>query len=346
MTSAVVVGLGAALPPRAVPNADLVPYLGVTDEWIERRTGIRSRRAVEPGVWTSDLAVTAGRNAFKSANVEEVDAVVVATTTPDRLSPAMAPDVAHRLGISRPVAAFDLAAVCTGFVYGLAASAGLIAGGIAGSVLLIGAETNTYFLNRTPQTRGCAVLFGDGAAAVVLRTGAPGEIGALEAFDLGSDGAGRDLITIGAGGARQRADALVRGHEPGYASDADLHWAMSGQEVYRQATQRMTESAAALLAKAGYTTADVDRFVAHQANQRILDATADRLGIAADRRLGNVAMFGNTGAASIPLALAEACQDGSLAAGHRLLMTAFGGGLTWGSTVLRWPHIDAVTTEH
>ena len=345
-TAAVIIGLGAALPPRVVPNAELVSQLDVTEEWIERRTGIRARRAVEPGVLTSDLAVTAGRNAFKSANIEDVDAVIVATTTPDRLSPAMAPDVAYRLGIGRSIAAFDMAAVCTGFVYGLAASAGLIAGGIVGSVLLIGAETNTYFLNRAPATRGSAVLFGDGAGAVVLRAGEPAELGALEAFDLGSDGAGKDLITIGAGGAGQRAAAAVGGRAPAYASDADLYWALSGQEVYRRAIRHMSQSAAAVLATAGCTADEVDRFVAHQANQRILDATANRLGIPPERRLGNVASVGNTGAASIPIALADACQDGHLVGGHRLLITAFGGGLTWGSTILRWPDVEAVATAH
>jgi 3-oxoacyl-[acyl-carrier-protein] synthase-3 len=342
--AAVVTGLGSVLPARVVSNAELAPCLDVTEEWIERRTGIRARHAVEPGVTTSDLAVAAGRNALESAGEPAADAVVVATTTPDRLSPATAPGVAYRLGLGPAVTAFDLAAVCSGFVYGLAVSAGLISCGVADRVLLIGAETMSYFLHRAPATRGSAVLFGDGAGAVLLQRGAASDQGALEAFDLGSDGAGTDLITIAAGGSRQRAQALAADRPLTYAPEADLCWALSGQEVYRRAIVHMRRSAEAVLARTGHRIDDVDRFVAHQANQRILDATATQLGIPAARRLGNVATVGNTGAASIPLALADACQDGDLVTGHRLLITAFGGGLTWGSTLLTWPEIKAVST--
>jgi 3-oxoacyl-[acyl-carrier-protein] synthase-3 len=333
---AVLQGLGTVVPGREVSNAELAPALGVSDEWIRRRTGIARRRIVDPGTTTADLATIAGRNALKSAQIDTVDAVVVATTTPDRMSPATAPEVAARVGAGA-AAAFDVAAVCSGFVYGLATCAGLIAAGIAERVLLIGAETNSYFLQYTPETRGPAILFGDGAGAVVLRAGEAGEPGAVGPFDLGSDGAAADLIRIDCGGTRQRARA---GGDP-----EDLYWSISGQEVYRRAVEHMTASSLRVLGAAGHTVDDVDRFVAHQANKRILDRVAELVGVAEDRRLGNVAEVGNTGAASIPLALGDACRQDELRAGHRLLMTSFGGGLTWGSTVLTWPTVDVVGTE-
>ncbi|GID92151.1 beta-ketoacyl-ACP synthase 3 [Amorphoplanes digitatis] len=340
---AVLEGLGTAVPSRRVPNTELAPALEVTDDWIRRRTGIAERRVVEPGTTTADLASTAGRNALKSAQVDNVDAVVVATTTPDRMSPATAPEVAWRVGVA-PAAAFDLAAVCSGFVYGLAACAGLIAAGIAERVLLIGAETNSYFLQHVPQARGPAILFGDGAGAVVLRAGTADEPGAIGPFDLGSDGGAADLIRIESGGSRQRARAAAA--EPS-AKEApeDLYWSVSGQEVYRRAIEHMTQSSLRVLRAAGRTVADLDRFVAHQANQRILDRVAELVGVDVDRRIGNVATVGNTGAASIPLALGDACRAGLLRAGHRLLATSFGGGLTWGSALLTWPALDAVATE-
>ncbi|WP_433717143.1 beta-ketoacyl-ACP synthase 3 [Actinoplanes sp. CA-051413] len=333
---AVLQGLGTAVPGRTVSNAELAPALGVSDEWIRRRTGIAQRRVVDPGTTTADLATTAARNALKSAQTDAVDAVVVATTTPDRLSPATAPEVAWRVGVA-PAAAFDIAAVCSGFVYGLATCAGLIAAGIAERVLLIGAETNSYFLEHTPEARGPAILFGDGAGAVVLRAGETGEPGAIGPFDLGSDGAAADLIRIENGGCRQRARTTA---EPG-----DPYWAVSGQEVYRRAVEHMTASALKVLRAAGNIVADVDRFVAHQANQRILDRVAEQIGVPADRCIGNVASVGNTGAASIPLALGDACRDEALLAGHRLLATSFGGGLTWASAMMTWPQVDVIATE-
>ena len=333
---AVLQGLGTAVPGRTVSNAELAPVLGVSDEWIRRRTGIAQRRVVDPGTTTADLATTAARNALKSAQTDTVDAVVVATTTPDRLSPATAPEVAWRVGVA-PAAAFDIAAVCSGFVYGLATCAGLIAAGIAERVLLIGAETNSYFLEHTPETRGPAILFGDGAGAVVLRAGQAGEPGAVGPFDLGSDGAAADLIRIESGGCRQRARPAPEAGDP--------YWAVSGQEVYRRAVEHMTASALKVLHAAGNTVADVDRFVAHQANQRILDRVAEQIGVPPERCIGNVALVGNTGAASIPLALGEACRDETLRSGHRLLATSFGGGLTWGSAMLSWPQVDVIATE-
>lgn len=328
--AAVLTGVGSCLPPRAVSNDELAAGLGSSDEWIRSRTGIEQRYFAEQGTATSDLAVGAGEKALKSAGVSAVDMVLVATTTPDRPCPATAPTVAARLGM-RGTAAYDVSAVCTGFVYGLATAAGLISARVADRVLVIGAETFSTLLN--PEDRSTAVIFGDGAGAVVLRSGDPQEPGALGPFDLGSDGAGEDLISVPAGGSRQR----LSGADP--AAD-DRYFAMSGKEVFRHAVQRMTGSARAVLARADWCAQDIDHLVSHQANLRITHHVADSLRIPRDRCVSNIAEVGNTAAASIPLALDQAHAEGTLRPGGRLLLTAFGGGLTWGSAVLTWPELD------
>jgi 3-oxoacyl-[acyl-carrier-protein] synthase III len=308
-----------------VTNADLARTLDTTDEWIRTRTGIQQRHVASPETATSDLATEAGARALKSAGHEDVHAVIVATTTPDRMCPSTAPEVASRLGLPQ-VAAFDVGAVCSGFVYGLATAKGLIAGGIAERVLVIGAEVINRFMN--PDDRGTKVIFGDGAGAVVLRAGHDGEAGALGPFDLGSDGDHAELLAVDAGGSR------LPGSTPGI--DPVAHYLrMDGREVYRHAVTRMVASSRRVLEHAGWEVSDIDRLVAHQANVRILDAVGDRLGVAPACRHVNIARYGNTSAASIPLALADA----ELQAGDRVLVTAFGGGLTWGSTVLTWPEL-------
>ncbi|MEV8510429.1 beta-ketoacyl-ACP synthase III [Actinoplanes sp. NPDC051475] len=325
--SAVLVGIGSFLPPRVVSNADLVARLDTTDEWIWARTGIAQRYYADPGMATSDLAVGAGAAALKSAGESTVDTVVVATTTPDRPCPGTAPLVASRLGLTG-AAAFDVNAVCTGFLYGLATGAGLIAGGSADRVLVIGAETFSSILD--PADRTTSAIFGDGAGAVVLRAGTADEPGAIGRCDLGSDGEGYDMITVRAGGSRSRLAATSP--EPG-----DHYFTMAGREVFWRAVQRMSDSCRAVLEQAKMTTEDVDWLVGHQANQRILNRLADNLGIPRERCVSNIAAVGNTAAASIPLALDHVCAAGLLRPGHRVLLTAFGGGLTWGSTVLTWP---------
>ncbi|MDP9405316.1 MAG: ketoacyl-ACP synthase III [Actinomycetota bacterium] len=323
--AAVVRGLGVYAPPRVVTNDELAQRLDTTDEWVRTRTGIAQRHIADAGTSTGDLAAEAAIRAVKSAGGDEPDAVIVATTTPDRLCPATAPEVVTRMGL-RHVAAFDVGAVCSGFVYGLAVGTGLIAAGVTRRVVVVGAETIGRFLN--PQDRSTSVIFGDGAGAVVLGAGNPDELGALGPFDLGSDGAGSDLIAVAAGGSRRPAsDATI--------DVADHYLRMDGREVYRHAIPRMVESCKVVLDRAGWPVDSVDRFVGHQANVRILDGVADRLGIPAERRVVNIDRYGNTSAASIPLALADA----DLQPGHRVLLTAFGGGLTWGSTLLRWPEI-------
>lgn len=328
---AVICGAGAWLPPRVLTNDDLAAHLETSDEWIRSRTGIAARHVADSGTATGDLATEAGALALKSAaesGVTEVDAVVLATTTPDRLCPATAPDVAARLGLPE-VAAWDVSAVCAGFLYGLATASGVIASGDAERVLLIGAEVFTRILN--PNDRTTAVIFGDGAGALVLRAGQAGEPGAVGPCVLGSDGASRDLISVPAGGSRQRT---ARDRE-------DYYFQMRGREVYRHAVERLTDCSLAALARAGWRTGDVDRFAPHQANARICASVAKRLNITAERRLDNIDRVGNTAAASIPLLLAEAAADGRLRARDQVLIAGFGGGLTWGAATLVWPELTA-----
>ncbi|MDT0464460.1 beta-ketoacyl-ACP synthase III [Streptomyces gibsoniae] len=327
--AAVIAGLGCHLPPDVVTNDDLTRRLDTSDEWIRTRTGIATRHVVAPGVATSDLAVEAGRRALDSAG-GGADAVVLATTTPDRPCPATAPDVAARLGLGQ-VAAFDVSAVCSGFLYGLATAAGLIASGTAGRVLLIAADAFTTIVD--PADRGTAVIFADGAGAVVLRAGDPAEPGAVGRVVLGSDGALSGLIEVPAGGSRQRSSRTA-------AAPGEEFFRMAGREVYRQAVGHMVASSRLAAEAAGWNgPGDADRFAAHQANARILGTAAGELGIPPERRLSNIEHVGNTGAASLPVLLAQAAAEGTLAAGHLLLLTAFGGGLSWGATALVWPDV-------
>ncbi|MGW4215267.1 beta-ketoacyl-ACP synthase 3 [Lentzea sp. NPDC004789] len=312
--TAVLAAVGGHVPSIVVTNDDLAARLDTSDEWITSRTGIRTRHVAEPGRSTSDLAIAAGTAALRAAGPDaSIDAVVLATSTPDRLVPATAPAVAAGLGLSG-VAAFDVDAVCSGFVYGLAVTNGLIAAGTASQVLLIGADTFSSIVD--PADRTTAPLFGDGAGAVVLRAGEADEPGALLAVELGSDGALADLITV-----------------------RDGWFAMQGQAVYRQAVTRMAGAARAVLARTGWQPEDVGAFVGHQANLRILRTVGAELGIAAERVHANVTDVGNTVAASIPLALAHAHAAGRLRAGDRVLLSAFGGGTTWGAATLVWPEL-------
>jgi 3-oxoacyl-[acyl-carrier-protein] synthase-3 len=325
-SAAVVAGVGGHVPSTVVTNADLSSRYDTSDEWIRGRTGIATRRRVEPGQSTSDLAVAAGAAALKSAGDDDVDLVILATATPDHTCPATAPFVAERLGLGS-VPAFDLAAVCTGFVYGLSVANAMIVAGSARRILLIGADTFSTIVS--PEDRAAAAVFGDGAGAVVLRAGEPGEAGAVLGFDLGSDGALADLIMVRTGGSRH----------PERTGGADRWFEMRGQAVYRHAVLRMTASARAVMEVCSWTRSDVDKLVAHQANARILTTVATELGIDSGRVYANIAAVGNTVAASIPLALADATAEGELRAGDNVLLTAFGGGATWGAAALTWPEL-------
>lgn len=333
--AAVLCGIGYWLPSTVVTNAELCARLDTSEDWIVSRTGISARRRVKPGEATSDLAVEAGIAALKSAGGMPVDAVVLATTTPDHPCPATAPAVASRLGLTG-VAAFDVSAVCSGFLYGLATAGGLIAAGTADRVLLIAAEAFSTLLD--PDDRTTLPIFGDGAGAVVLRRGRADEPGAIGPTVLGSDGDHSELILVAAGGSRQRSQGQVPDGKSSY-------FQMRGREVYRHAIARMSAAASEALNAADWQLSDVDRLVAHQANARINAAVAASLGLRPDTVARNIAEVGNTAGASIPILLAQAAASGNLQPGHRTLLVAFGGGLTWGATTLTWPELDIHDTQ-
>lgn len=333
--AAVLAGVGGWVPRGTVTNAELEARMNTSDEWIRTRTGIGQRHHVEPGTGTRELAAEAGELALKSAGDNSVDTVILATTTPDRMCPATAPEVASALGLG-PIAAHDISAVCAGFVYGLSAAAGYIAAGIADRVLLIGAETFSAIVN--PEDRDTAVIFGDASGAVVLRAGDPDEPGALGPVRLGSDGDLSDLIEVPAGGARQRsARTKPESHE--------YYLRMQGRKVYRHAKQRMVEASRDVLARSGWEIGDVDRFATHQANARISEAVAEELGLPRERVLSNIEHVGNTSAASLPLLLSDAASAGQLRPGDRLLLAAFGAGVVWGATSLTWPDIAPLSVH-
>lgn len=334
MSSAMVLaGLGAYLPEQIVTNDDLSKVMETSDEWISTRTGIRQRHRAAEGQTSLHLAVEAGQQALKSTSdgITDVDAVLVATMTPDRRCPATAPEVAAALGLGM-VAAFDVAAICSGFVYGAATAQGLIASGTARRVLLIGTEVMSDVLY--PSDRNTAVIFGDGAGAAVLRAGTPEEPGAFGPFDLGADGEESDLIKID-GGAGRIPPSPDR--ETGRAD----YMTMAGRAVYRRSIPTMADSSRTALSRRGWTVEDVDVVIGHQANVRILDAVCNELGVDTARNFINLDKVGNTSAASIPLAMTQAHQQGFVAAGDKVLITAFGGGLTWGSATLTWPDLPA-----
>ncbi|MFF8960131.1 beta-ketoacyl-ACP synthase III [Streptomyces sp. NPDC014894] len=333
--TAVLAGIGYWLPPTVLTNDDLGPRVGTSAEWLRSRTGITSRHVAGPGTATADLAVEAGRRAMASAGIDRVDLVLVATTSPDRVCPATAPDVAARLGQPQ-IAALDVGAACSGFLYGLAVAGGMIASGAAGRVLVIGAETLTSLLD--PGDRATSAIFADGAGAVVLRAGRPGEPGSIGPVVLGSDGAASDLIEVPAGGSRDPGPGTPDSPGARYLS-------VSGPEVFRLAVKRMTEVSHRALAEAGWRLPEVDRVVAHQANAHILAAVGRKLGVRPDRMATNIQHVGNTSAASIPILLAQDADDGRVKPGDRVLLTAFGGGLTWAATTLVWPTSTSTSTR-
>jgi 3-oxoacyl-[acyl-carrier-protein] synthase-3 len=303
---AVVTGWGIGLPDKIVTNEDLSARLDTSDAWITERTGIRERRI---GGTTSELAVAAGAQALERAGRTgaDVDVLVLATTTPDALVPGTSATVQERLGVRG--GAFDLNAACSGFVYSLVAAHGLVSVG-ARRVLVIGSETLSHITDW--DDRSLAVLVGDGAGAVLLEaTDGPGQ---LLAWDLGADGSLRHLLKCDHGG----------------------YLYMNGKEIFRHAVRVVVESSLAALGRAGLTPDDVEVFVPHQANARIISAAAQRLGIPEERCVITIDRYGNTSSASIPLALADALTTGRLQPGSIALLSGFGGGMTWASAVLRW----------
>jgi 3-oxoacyl-[acyl-carrier-protein] synthase-3 len=324
--SAGIYGIGSCVPDRVLTNADLERMVETSDEWILTRTGISERRIVAPGEATSDLATTAGRRALEHAGLTpaDLDLIIVATITPDMPFPAVSNLVQDRLGASR-AAAFDLGAACSGFIYGLATAKQFIATGFYRHVLVIGADALSSVVNWSD--RSTCVLFGDGAGAAVLGPVPDGS--GLLAFDLGSDGSGAELLCVEAGGSRLPASAET-------VANLQHTIRMNGTEVFKFAVRVMEESTLRALAQAGMTTDDVDCFIAHQANIRILDAASKRLGLPAERVFNNVHRYGNTSAASVPIAMVEALAEGRFGNGDTLALVGFGAGLSWASTIMTW----------
>lgn len=320
-----ITGVGAHVPERSVANDELAGRLGVTADWIVGVTGIRERRIAAAAEATSDLAVPAAFAALERAGVApaDVDLVIVATASPDMLSPATAALVASRIGAT-DAAAYDISAASTGFVYGLAQAHAAVASGLARRALVIGAEVLSRFTSWDDRSTG--ILFGDGAgAALVERVDEGGFVG----FQLGCDGTRAGDILIQAGGSRVPASEET-------LTGGDHAIRMDGHEVFRFSTRVTVESARALLDACGLDIADVDVYAPHQANKRIIDHAARKLGLPEEKVLTNIERYGNTSAASIPLVLDEAISDGRVRAGTVVLFAAAGAGLTWGSALLRW----------
>ena len=317
-----VTGVGSYLPEQIVTNDDLAEIVDTSDEWIVERTGIRQRHKARDDQPTSDLAVEAARKALEDAGktAADVDLIIVATTTPDMTFPATAAIVQRKLGA--PVCiAFDVQAVCSGFVYALSVADGFIARGNAKCAVVIGAEEMTRLMDWTDRTT--CVLFGDGAGAVVLEPmqgqGTPADTGML-GFALRCDGAKTDLLYVDGGPATTGSVGHLR---------------MAGNQVFRHAVVNIAEAVTAAAAAAGVTIPDIDWFVPHQANQRIIKGVGDRLGLDENKVVSTVAMHANTSAASIPLALDTAIKDGRIKRGDLVLLEAMGGGLTWGACAIR-----------
>ncbi|OWJ67630.1 beta-ketoacyl-ACP synthase III [Inquilinus limosus] len=318
-----IIGCGSTLPDRVVTNAELAQKVDTSDEWIVQRTGISVRHIAAPDEKTSDLALAAARKALAMARVEgsDLDLIVLATTTPDQTFPATAVRVQAALGMTRG-AAFDVQAVCSGFVYALAVADNMIRLGQARTALVIGAETFSRLLDWTD--RGTCVLFGDGAGAVVLRAveggGSTDDPGILSTH-LHSDGRHEDKLYVDGGPSSTGTVGHVR---------------MEGREVFKHAVINLAEVVEEALAANGLSPSDIDWLVPHQANKRIIDATARKLDLPPEKVVLTVQKHANTSAASIPLALAEAVNDGRVKAGDLVLLEAMGGGLTWGAALVRW----------
>jgi 3-oxoacyl-[acyl-carrier-protein] synthase-3 len=319
----VVHGCGAYLPERILTNAELATTMDTSDEWIQQRTGIRQRHIAADGELTSHLAIKASQRALDQAGVQgsDLDLIVLATATPDLTFPATATRVQAALGMTKG-AAFDVQAVCAGFIYGLSVADSMIKSGLASTALVIGAETFSRILDW--NDRGTCVLFGDGAGAVVLKAeqgeGTSHDRGIL-AHTLHSDGRQHDILYVDGGPSSTRTTGLLR---------------MEGKEVFKHAVVNMAAVVGEVIEKAGLTAADIDWLVPHQANKRIIDGTGRKLGLPPERVVLTVDKHANTSAASIPLALEVAVSDGRIKRGDLLLLEGIGGGLAWGASLVRW----------
>jgi len=314
----VILGCGAYLPATIVTNQELAERIETSDDWITQRTGIRQRHIAAPGQFTSDLATEAAARALEHAGIDadQIDLIVLATATPDNTFPATAARVQAKLGMRRG-AAFDVQAVCSGFIFALATADNFLKAGQAKTALVIGAETFSRILDW--EDRQTCVLFGDGAGAVVLRA-EEGERGILSTH-IHSDGSGYDLLYVDGGPS---------------STGTSGHLRMNGKEVFRHAVTRLSEVVEETLAQHSLTGRDIDWLVPHQANKRIIDSVGKKLGLAPEQVVVTVGDHANTSAASVPLALASAVTDGRIKPGNLVLLEAMGGGLTWGAGLVRW----------
>ncbi|MFC9707935.1 ketoacyl-ACP synthase III [Paenibacillus sp. JNUCC31] len=321
-----VIGTGKYVPEKILTNSDLEKMVDTNDEWIVSRTGIKERHIAAPEQATSDLAYEAAIKALESAGMtgSDLDLIIVATITPDSSFPSTACILQDKLG-AKGAAAFDLSAACSGFVYGLATATSFIQSGMYNNALVIGADCLSRITDYTD--RNTCVLFGDGAGAVVV--GEVPEGRGFKSFDLGAEGAGGSLLQMEGGGSRLPASAETVENKKHYIY-------MNGREVFKFAVRVMGTATIEVLRKAGLERTDVDLFVPHQANIRIIQSAMQRLELPEEKVVVNVDKYANTSAASIPLALVEAAEEGRMKAGDTVLMVGFGGGLTWGASVLVW----------
>lgn len=321
-----IVGTGSYAPPRVLTNFDLERMVDTSDEWIVTRTGIRERRIAEANVASSDLAIEAARRALESAGVQaaDIDLIIVATVTPDMFFPCTASIVQAALGGGTPTT-FDILVGCTGFIYGLAVAREMIAAGAYERALVIGAETLSKITNW--EDRSSCVLFGDAAGAAVVAPVAEGR--GILAYSLGNDGTNAGALRIPAGGSRLPPTAET-------VADKLHYLMMNGPEVFKFAVRAMAASSDEVVGRAGLTMDHIEVIIPHQANLRIIDAAAKRFGIPLERFVVNLDRYGNTSAASIPLALDEAARGGKIKPGDHVMLSSFGAGLAWGTMVLIW----------
>lgn len=324
-----IAGTGSYVPEKILSNQDLEKIVETSDEWITSRTGIKERRIAAEGEFTSHLATNAARRAMEQAGLqsEDIDLIIVATITPDTLTPATACYVQQSLGAHRAVA-FDISAACSGFLYALEFARVSIAGGTFNNALIIGAEKLSAFVNWTD--RNTCVLFGDGAGAAVLTPASDeNKSGLILSTHLGTDGTKTEILNIPGGGSAC----------PITLKNAEQHLAalsMQGREVFKAAVNAMRQASETAIGKAGLTADDIDLVIPHQANLRIIDAITDRLKIGKERVFINLDKYGNTSAAAVAIALDEATRNGAVQPGNRILLVAFGAGLTWASAVIEW----------
>ncbi|HEY9684641.1 MAG TPA: beta-ketoacyl-ACP synthase III [Oculatellaceae cyanobacterium] len=326
MTAAGILGMGAAYPSGVLTNHDLMKMVDTSDEWITTRTGIKQRHKAAENEYTSLFAIEAANRALKEAGISaaDLDLIICATVTPDQILPSTGCLVQAAIGATK-AAAFDIAAACSGFIYGLTLANQMVRSKQATYVLLLGAETLTKYVDYTDRTT--CVIFGDGAGAAII--GPVEEPQGLLATKISSDGRLAEQLYAAGGGSKH-------GSTPETHSAGMHYFRMRGNELFKIAVRSMVEISGEVLSEAGFTADDVQMFIPHQANQRITDSVAEKLGVGSDRIFSNIAMHGNTSSASIPIALDECLQAGRIKRGDLILMASFGGGATWGAALLRW----------